>query len=170
MSKSRKAKKAAATEVEPTESTRSTPIPMLDPFDRFGLGDFGNWPAWFGRRWPERFFGDIEGIRVEQYTEGDELVIRGEIPGVDPDDIDVSIENGRLAIRAERKSKTESESDENGFRTEFRYGSFARVVTLPEGTKDAEIEASYDDGILQVRIPFDTSDAPKGKRITVKRS
>lgn len=152
----------AAPEATPASTT------IMDPFDRFGLGELVHWPTWFGRRWPERLFGELEGIKLEEYRDGDNLIIRGEIPGVDPaEDIEVSVDNDRLSIRAERESRVED--DEDGYRSEFHYGSFVRVVTLPEGAKAGDIDASYTDGILEVRIPLQEDEDRKSKKITVKR-
>lgn len=172
-----KSKKHGGEEVPVETSPESTdtpaergpqPAPVFDPFDRLGLSDLVQWPSWFGRRWPDRFPGEFEGIRIEQYMDGDELVIRGEMPGVDPEGIDVSVDRDLLTIRAERESKTESE-EENGYRSEFRYGSFARSVGLPDGASEDDISASYEDGILEVRIPVEAG-ASAAKRIAVTRS
>jgi HSP20 family protein len=70
-------------------------------------------------------------IKVEEFVEGDQLVVRAEVPGVDPDrDIDVSVENNVLTISAERR-ESNREKFERGFHSEFRYGSFVRQVRLP---------------------------------------
>ncbi|MGB5760013.1 MAG: Hsp20/alpha crystallin family protein [Acidimicrobiales bacterium] len=154
-----------------TEST--TPVPtgsttVLDPFDRFGIGDLMQWPAWFGRHWPERRFGDFDSIKIERFVDDDTLVIRGEIPGVDPEDIELSIDNNQLTIQAERRSKTETD-DDNGYRSEFHYGSFARVLPLPEGVNEDDVKASYVDGILEVRIPVDEDSPRQKKSIEISR-
>lgn len=173
--KKNKKKKQEPTVVEPTEQA-VRPRAVLDPFERFGLGELTHWPSWFDRAWPERFFRDfddmapvgIKGIKVEEFTDGDQLVVRGELPGVEPDDITVEVDKGRLSIRAKRESRVESE--EGGYRSEFRYGSFARVVTLPEGASADDIEASYTDGILEVRVKVEAETQPETKKIDVKRS
>jgi len=164
--KGKKKDEAEAPEVEAPPARTLVPAPLFDPLDRFGLSDLVQWPSWFGRRWAERFPGEFEHIRIEQYQEGDELVVRGEVPGVDPDDIDVSVDKGLLTIRAERESRTESE---DGYRSEFRYGSFARVIGLPQGASEEDIKASYEDGILEVRVPVEAGQSAT-KRIEVKRS
>ncbi len=124
----------------------------IDPFDRLGLSDWlSRWPARFGAHWPERMIGDLHDIKVEEYTEDGDVVIRAEIPGVEPKDIDISVDRGRLAIRAEREQRFES--DDEGYRSEFRYGAFARIVTLPVDAKVDDIAASYSDGVLEVRVP-----------------
>jgi HSP20 family protein len=103
-----------------------------------------------------RFFEgdwDSSGIRVEEYQEGSTLVVKAEMPGIDPvQDVDVSVSDGVLHIKAERQERTEHK-DKSGYRTEFRYGSFSRDIPLPGGSQDAEVSASYRDGVLEVRVP-----------------
>jgi HSP20 family protein len=94
-----------------------------------------------------------EVIRVEEYVDGETYVIRAELPGLDPNkDIELSVEDGVLHLRAERKERTEEERPD-GFRSEFRYGRMSRSVRLPEGASDADVAATYKDGILEVRMP-----------------
>lgn len=162
--KSEKDKKTgAAVEVaEPAETG--------EPFGM--IGDwFDQWPRMFDRRFPEllgRGFMGGEAMRVEQFTDGDEIVIRAEIPGVDPEeDIEVSVVSGKLTIAAEREQKEESK-DDRGFRSEFHYGSFRRVMTLPPGTTAEDVAAGYEDGILEVRVPVDR-DVEGKTRVAIER-
>ena len=94
-------------------------------------------------------------MRVEEFTEGDKLVVRAEMPGIDPDqDVEITMTDHTLHLRAERRE--ESRTEEKGrYHSEFLYGSFARNVALPAGATDKDVEASYHDGILEVRIPID---------------
>lgn len=147
--------------VEPGERTPASPL--LDPF---GLGDMLRWPARFPRPWPE-FMRD-DSIRVEEFMEDDDLHIRAEIPGVDPDkDIDITVDHGRLSIRAEREERTEKTED--GYHSEFRYGSFSRVLTLPEGADADDVRATYEDGILDVRVPIGKGRTP-AKKVAISSS
>ncbi|GAA4038352.1 hypothetical protein GCM10023063_24390 [Arthrobacter methylotrophus] len=117
---------------------------------------------WFDtRRSPiemiERLFeGDVAaaGIRVEQLVEGTTLVIRAELPGIDPEkDVDITLGEGFLEIRAERQEKKE-DKDKGSYRSEFRYGSFVRRISLPDSVQQDDISASYKDGVLEVRAPI----------------
>jgi HSP20 family protein len=94
-----------------------------------------------------------EMIRVEEYTQDGTLVVRAELPGIDPDkDVRLSVANGRLAIEAERHE--EGEVDRDGFMLrELRYGTFSRSLPLAAGVTAASITATYKDGLLEVRIP-----------------
>jgi HSP20 family protein len=103
-----------------------------------------------------RFFeGDWESaaMRVEEYQEGTTLVVKAEIPGIDPEtDVDVSVSDGVLHIQAQRQESTEHK-DKEGYRSEFRYGSFSRDIPLPSGSQDTDVSATYRDGVLEVRVP-----------------
>jgi HSP20 family protein len=117
-----------------------------------------------------RFF-DVEEqwLRVEEYRDGDTLVVKAEIPGIDPDkDVEITVSDGMLQIRAEREEKTET-TEKAGYRSEFRYGSFARSVALPRGVKAEDVAASYKDGVLEVRVPIPAAPAPGVKTISVSR-
>ncbi len=158
----------AAAEAEAVEPTRT----MREPLARWAIDDFPWLPSWFGRRLPDRFLGEaghfFDHLKIEEGAEDGAYVVRAEIPGVDPDDdIDVSVEGGRLSIRAERSSRTER--DEEGFRSEFRYGSFSRVIALPEGVDVDDIEASYADGILRIRVPLPDAGPVEAKKVPIGR-
>jgi HSP20 family protein len=88
-------------------------------------------------------------LRVEDEMKDGNYELRAEIPGIDPaKDVDVTVRDGVLTVKAERTEKKES----NG-RSEFSYGSFVRSVTLPAGADQDAIKASYDKGILTVSVP-----------------
>src|SRR5688500_12969326 len=111
-----------------------------------------DWPAATGEMW-RRLFEDE--VKIEEFTKDNELVVRAELPGIDPErDVDISIVDGSLRIRAERRHEEKVE-DRNYRRSEFRYGSFSRVLPLPSNAKEADIKASYKDGILEVHAPLD---------------
>jgi HSP20 family protein len=107
------------------------------------------------RRSPWFFGRDVtdDVIRVDEFRDGQDLVIRADLPGVDPDkDVELTVSDGMLHIHAERRQ--EEHKDEKGVhRRELRYGSFSRSLPLPGGVKESDINASYKDGILEIRIP-----------------
>lgn len=159
-------------EPQTVEATGPTPGRLGDPWERWSQAEPAWWPSWVGRRLPDRFFGDFgtlfEHIKIEEYVEDDRLVVRAEIPGVDPDeDIDISVDRDRLTIRAERSSKVEDTTD--GYHSEFRYGSFSRVVGLPDGVDVDRIEANYADGILRVSIPLAADEQRPTTKVPVSR-
>ena len=135
---------------------------------RRNVGDW--WSDFFGSRpfsWTDTPFPMLkEGdrmLRVEELTEGDELVVRAEMPGLDPDkDVQVHVRNHVLEIRAERKETTEQKGKDTT-RSEFRYGSFFRAIALPPDARDSDVHATYKDGILEVRMPLDGKQAEATK-------
>jgi HSP20 family protein len=137
--------------------------------------DWGrDWRDLFPRRFfdvfdaPETLFSSERPIHVEEFMEEGRMVVKAEIPGVDPDkDVDITVHDGMLDIRAERRQESKTEEKE-GYRSEFRYGMFARTIPLPSGAKEEDIEASYTNGVLQVRVPIAEA-APAAKKITVKK-
>ncbi|MGN8130681.1 Hsp20/alpha crystallin family protein [Paenarthrobacter sp. 22069] len=117
---------------------------------------------WFdSRRSPmdviERLFeGDMgtSAIRVEEMVDGNTLVVRAELPGIDPEqDVEVTVADGVLTIRGERQEKKEHK-EKDSYRSEFRYGSFIRRLPLPGGVQQADVKASHKDGVLEVRAPL----------------
>ncbi|MFJ5860207.1 Hsp20/alpha crystallin family protein [Pseudarthrobacter sp. NPDC092439] len=116
-------------------------------------------------------FADVPApLRVEEYVDGSNLVIRAEMPGVDPDkDVAVTLEDGVLRIRAERQER-EEHKDKGTFRSEFRYGSFSRSVPLPDGVKEEDITATYTNGVLEVRAPLpDEAQPTEPKKLPITR-
>lgn len=107
--------------------------------------------------WMPRLFDfdfDMPQMRVEEYVEDGNLVLKAEMPGIDPDkDVKISCNEGWLRIQAERKESSEHK-DKEGYRSEFKYGSFTRDVPLPNGAKRTDIKASYKDGVLMVKVPM----------------
>lgn len=121
----------------------------------------------------ERMFASTDGpapIRVEEYVDGKNLVVRAEMPGVEPDkDIEVTMDGGFLRIRAERHEK-EEHKDKGRFRSEFRYGSFSRNIPLPDGVKEEDIKATYTNGVLEVRAPLpDEAQPTEPKKLPITR-
>jgi HSP20 family protein len=109
-----------------------------------------------------------ERIRLEEEVVGDQLVIRAEMPGIDPDkDVEIDVGDGVLTVKAERR-KEETKSSNGGFRSEFRYGSFRRTVPVPKGTSAKDVTATYRDGILEIRVPV-PSGPPPVEKIAVTR-
>jgi HSP20 family protein len=135
-------------------------------------------PDLFGRRlfeWFDNPIGTLRDmermIKVEEFVDGKELVVRAEMPGIDPDkDVEVHVRNHVLEIRAERtESEEKKEKEKATHRSEFRYGSFYRAVALPPDATEHDVHATYKDGILEVRVPLDQKQADATK-VEVTRS
>lgn len=89
---------------------------------------------------------------TDVFVRGEDLVVRVELPGIDPADLKVTIEAGHLVIRGERKHDEEVK-EEAYYRMEASYGSFERFVPLPDEVEESTIEARYADGVLEVIVP-----------------
>lgn len=105
---------------------------------------------------------DTRLMRLEDEIKDGRYEVRAEIPGVDPaKDVDITVRDGQLTIKAERSEKKEFDG-----RSEFSYGSFVRTVSLPAGADEDDIKATYDKGILAVSVGIAES-APAEKHVQV---
>jgi HSP20 family molecular chaperone IbpA len=119
---------------------------------------FSGFPSWAGLR--HTFDNNI--IRIEDEVKDDSYEVRAELPGIDPSkDVDVTVRDGVLTIKAERTERKESNA-----RSEFSYGAFVRSVSLPPGSDEDGIKATYDKGILTVSVPVSESQ-PAEKHVAV---
>jgi HSP20 family protein len=87
--------------------------------------------------------------RVDTFIKDDNLVVRADLPGVDPKEVDISLEGNILTVRGERKAEKEDAS----YR-EVSYGRFERRVRVPNGTDPEKIAAKYTNGVLEVSVPL----------------
>ena len=106
---------------------------------------------------------------VDVYEDGHNVFIRAEVPGIDPNDLDIKVENNLLTIRGERKWNKE-EKEENFHRVERRYGSFSRSFTLPNTVNSDEVSATYDNGILELKLGKRAEAKPKQIKVSVGAS
>jgi HSP20 family protein len=102
---------------------------------------------------------------VDVFDEHDAVVLKAELAGMKPDDIQIEVEDNVLTIKGER-AFNEKVDDERYYRVERRFGSFQRSLALPQGVKADEIQAAYEDGILEVRVPKAAAEQPR--RIEVR--
>jgi HSP20 family protein len=93
------------------------------------------------------------------------FLITAELPGVEPEDVDISVENSVLTLRGERKFYRETEEDDF-HRIERRFGAFARSITLPSTADPERINASFDAGLLTIEVP--KREEAKPRKIQVK--
>jgi HSP20 family protein len=133
-----------------------------------------DWPTWMTRRFGEmpELFGDLfeePSMKIEEFETDGHLVIRAEMPGIDPDEnVEITVADHRLHVQVEHKTETKEE-DVKGWRSEFRYGSFERTMPLPPGATEDDVTATYEDGILEIRVPIDI-ETDTTKRIPVTRA
>jgi len=123
------------------------------------------------RRWLDLDTEADRWLRIEELHEHGEMVIRAELPGIDPDkDVEITVSQGVLHISAKREESTEMKDKEKGiYRSEFRYGMFSRDFVLPTGVDHRAVWATYKDGILEVRMPWVDESKPSTTRVPVSR-
>jgi HSP20 family protein len=123
-----------------------------------------------GRKAPEDDWslGGSWAPAVDIYEHQGNIVLTAELPGVDPKDVDIRVENNLLTLRGERKWSDEIER-ENYHRVERSYGSFTRSFTLPNVVDTEKIKADYKDGMLKLVLPKKEEAKPKQITINVAR-
>jgi len=151
-------------EVLNMDTTVWKPASSFSPF-RYGFGD-----------WFDDFF---EGERIlpkltsepsyrppmESYVKGNEYHLRAEIPGIDPKDVAISLEDGHLCVSGERK-RTNSGEDACYYFEEMSYGRFSRCFYVPRDLDAEKIDARYENGMLEVTLPVREKVA--GKKIPIE--
>lgn len=103
---------------------------------------------------------------VEMFETGDEVVVRAEMPNVDPANVDVSVTGDMITIKGTVRQEQEKK-DRNYYRRELRYGSYVRTLQLPAEVKGGDAKASYKDGVLDVRIPKAERAKPTSVKVQV---
>jgi HSP20 family protein len=107
-------------------------------------------------------------IDVEEGKDGVEVT--AELPGVDEKDIDITLANGLLTIRGEKKAeRDEADKDRNWHVVERSYGAFSRTIALPYEPDSAKVEAKFDKGVLRVKLPKPVEIAKKEKKIEIRK-
>jgi HSP20 family protein len=112
-------------------------------------------------------FWGPESLAIDMWETDENVVIKTSIPGLKPEEIDISVTGDSLSIRAETKEEEEIRR-ENYLRRERRFGSLCRTVTLPGGLKTDEAEADYSDGVLTLTFPKMEEVKPKSIKVTGK--
>ena len=141
-------------EREPRDLVEVEPVDVFGSIDRAFGRMFDLWPMTL--RWGLPTMSRTlleEFIPVDEFHEDGVLVIRAELPGIDPDkDVELSFVDGMLHVKAERHEEEHREG--TGYvRQEMRYGAFTRDLPLPAGVTEGDVKATYKDGILEIRVP-----------------
>jgi HSP20 family protein len=105
-------------------------------------------------------------LPVNIYDTPDELVVRADLPGVSPDDVEITIEQGRLSIKATRARSTEEADGTRWLRHELWAGDYARVITLPKTAEADKVSANCEHGVLTLSIP--KAETAKPRQIKVE--
>ena len=127
-------------------------VDVPEPVRRFLEGDLDSW------------------LRVEEYRDDDgNLVVKAEVPGINPEsDVEINLVGNQLQIGVRREEKSEHKGKE-GYHSEFRYGTFTRSVSLPAGVTQDDVQASYRDGVLEVRVRLPEQAVSGPRRIPITR-
>jgi HSP20 family protein len=129
--------------------------PVLDPFREF-----------------DRFFDDLPASANNQgfvpaldvYQDKDNIIVETSLPGIDPEKVNISVQNDVLIIEGQSEKKTEVD-DKDYYRKEIRSGSFHRSVALPASVNGENAKAEYKDGVLKIVIPKEEKAKPKQIKI-----
>lgn len=127
-------------------------------------------PERFLRRFPSlRWMKEFEEVSpaVDMYDNKEEIVVKAEVPGIDKENIKISVSDNTLTIKGEMK-KEEETKEEDYFYSERSYGSFMRSLNLPAKVVENKIKAEIKDGILEIHMPKAQEAKPKEIKVDVK--
>ena len=129
--------------------------------DRFRREMFGP------RHWARQFWTGTPPMELDVYEDGEDLKVKASVPGVKPEDLDVSIKDNVLTLKAKHKSEEEVK-DENYLHRERTFGAYKRVVRLPESVDVDQATADYSNGVLTVTFPKFQEPQPDVIKLEVK--
>ena len=105
---------------------------------------------------------------IDVFHRGNELVVRADLPGMRPEDINVDVSDDAVTLSGERQD--EHRDERNGvYRYERSYGSFYRTIPLPEGTIADQAKANFKNGVLEITIPAPPEQVSRGRRLEISR-
>jgi HSP20 family protein len=138
-----------------------------DLLERFGFDR-----NWFSRLpFDREFFGQREPVAarpaIESYVEDGKFIVRTDLPGIDPKNVEIKVVGDVLTIKGSREEKRETKKTDF-LRREIRYGSFERSISLPEGIKAEDLKATYHDGVIELSAAMAKEAAPKEVKIQVE--
>ena len=123
-------------------------------FDQFRLG------------WKEEGngFGFVPSAEIDETDT--EIHLKLEVPGMEADDLDIEVTDDAVAIKGERKSETKTE-EKGGFRSEFHYGKFERLIPMPARIAKDQVDAEYKAGVLRLTIPKSQEETTEAVKVKV---
>lgn len=119
------------------------------------------------RLWPELGRGELS-LDLDVYQTDNDVVVKATIPGIKPDEVDISLTGDVLTIKGEHKEEKEVK-EEDYFRKERRYGSFSRSIQIPVSVKSDKAEAMFDNGVLTLTLPKAEEVKPKQIKVKAKK-
>lgn len=151
------------------QSTRGRgDLASRDPFTAFWSDPF----SFFQRDWPSRFFGQsgqpssLFSPQIETFQRGDQFVVRADLPGLNKEEVNIEITDDAVTIQGERREER-SDDREGYYRTERSYGSFYRVVPLPEGAITETAKANFNNGVLELTVQVPPREVSRRRRIEI---
>jgi HSP20 family protein len=150
---------------DPTDTLWASPFAVMrrmqDEMDRW-LGSSGG-----SRNWIPSSDEQLDWApAVDVFQRGSDLVVRADLPGMSRDDVEVEVNEDSITIRGERRHEKEEERD-GVYRSERSYGTFSRVVPLPDGTITDSAKANFRDGVLEITMQAPGREVKRGRRIEV---
>lgn len=105
---------------------------------------------------------------VEVFDTANDVVVRVELPGIDPKTVDITVSDDTLTIKGEHRVEQENKG-RNYYRRELRYGAFLRSLALPAGVQGDQAKAAYKNGILEITVPKSERAKPKSVKVEVAK-
>lgn len=136
---------------------------MEDLFERLSGGFFPS-----GEREQSVWGAEALAPAIESHVEKDTLIVKADLPGIDPKEVSIAVTGNQLTIEGERK-REEKKEERDYFYREVAYGKFSRTLTLPEGVDTDKIKASYKNGVLEITMPAPKQIASKKIQIETQR-
>jgi HSP20 family protein len=151
-------------------STWNNPLGTLqrlsNEMDRF-FGDLGFGRQTQGSSLSRVGSAELWAPQIDVFQRNNELVVKADLPGLKKDDVKVEITDDALTIQGERRAEHEEERD-GIYRSERSYGSFYRVVPLPEGAMVEQAKATFNNGVLEIMMPAPPEQVTRGRRLEIK--
>lgn len=144
-------------EIKKAEPTNVSTTRRVDPFAAMRSEMDRVFDSFLGRRWPDTpitFRADTDSFAmpsIDVRESATDIVVEAELPGMSEDDIDVTLSNGTLTIKGEKKSEREEKEDDYHL-TERSYGRFQRSFRVPDTVDEEKIEAKLEKGVLHVTL------------------
>jgi HSP20 family protein len=120
------------------------------------------------RFWPE-FRASESTFDLDMYQTDNDVVVKAAIPGIDPEEVDISLTGDVLTIKGEHKEEQEVK-EENYFRKERRYGTFTRSIQIPVSVESDKVDAVFENGVLTLTLPKAEEVKPKQIKVKAKKT
>jgi len=132
-------------------------LPLTHDIDALFSLFRGDW----NRAGTQEHAGPTEHVpQSESYLDRNSFHIKVDLPGIDPQEVELTVKDNQLTLKGERKAAQEQQN-RNRLQPEVRYGAFARTFTLPEGVRAEEVHARAHNGVLEITVPLPAAQLPK---------